>query len=57
MFDRIRTAAILGVHQATVAIGISAFPLVVFAREQLGINIPVQRLVKTTGEAYENAEK
>jgi len=56
MFDRIRTAALFGAHQATVAIGISAFPVAVFAREQLGITIPIGRLVETTGEAYENAE-
>ncbi|SMO71574.1 hypothetical protein [Halorubrum cibi] len=57
MFDRIRTAALFGLHQATVAIGISAFPVAVFARKQLGVNIPVHRLVETTTEAIEAAEE
>ncbi|WP_198530031.1 hypothetical protein [Halorubrum aethiopicum] len=57
MFDRIRTAALFGLHQATVAIGISAFPVAVFARKRLGINIPVHRLVETTTEAIEAAEE
>ncbi|MFC5135950.1 MULTISPECIES: hypothetical protein [Haloferacaceae] len=57
MFDRIRTAALFGLHQATVAIGISAFPVAVFARKQLGINIPIHRLVETTGEAIEAVEE
>mgnify|MGYP005852398407 CR=1 FL=1 len=54
MFDRIRSAALFGLHQATVAIGISLFPVAVFARNQLGMNIPVGRLVETTGEVYED---
>jgi len=53
MFDRIRTAALFGLHQATVAAGISLFPVAVFARKQLGINVPIGRLVQTTGEVYE----
>ncbi|MFC6754516.1 hypothetical protein [Halorubrum tibetense] len=57
MFDRIRTAALFGLHQATVAIGISLLPVAVFAREQLGINLPIHRLVETTGEAYERADE
>jgi hypothetical protein len=57
MFDRIRTAALFGLHQATVAIGISLFPVAVFASEQLGIDIPVHRLVETTGEVYAKAEE
>ncbi|WP_197431351.1 hypothetical protein [Halorubrum sp. CBA1125] len=57
MFDRIRTAALFGLHQATVAVGISLFPMAVFARKRLGINVPVGRLVETTGEVYERAEK
>ncbi len=56
MFDRIRTAALFGLHQATVAIGISLFPVAVFARNQLGINLPIHRLVETTGEAYERVD-
>ncbi len=56
MFDRIRTAALFGLHQAAVAVGISLFPVAVFARQHLGINLPIRRLVETTGEAYENAE-
>jgi len=57
MFDRIRTAALFGLHQATVAVGISLFPMAVFAREQLGINVPIGRLVETTGEVYEATEE
>ncbi len=57
MFDRIRTAALFGLHQATVAIGISLFPVAVFARTQLGVNVPVGRLVETTGEVYERTEE
>ncbi|MES3160016.1 MAG: hypothetical protein PPP55_00420 [Halorubrum sp.] len=57
MFDRIRTAALFGLHQATVAVGISLLPVAVFAREQLGINLPIHRLVETTGEAYERADE
>lgn len=57
MFDRIRTAALFGLHQATVAIGISLFPVAMFARKQLGINIPVHTLVETTGEVYKNADQ
>ncbi|WP_196219642.1 hypothetical protein [Halorubrum sp. BV1] len=57
MFDRIRSAALFGLHQATVAIGISLFPVAVFARNRLGINVPIGRLVETTGSAYENAEE
>ncbi|WP_280587102.1 hypothetical protein [Halorubrum sp. Boch-26] len=57
MFDRIRSAAIFGIHQATVAIGISLFPVAVFARKRLGINVPVGRLVETTGDVYERAEE
>jgi hypothetical protein len=53
MFDRIRTAALFGLHQATVAAGISLFPVAVFARQRLGINVPLGRLVETTGQAYE----
>ncbi|ELZ28536.1 hypothetical protein [Halorubrum distributum] len=55
MFDRIRTAALFGLHQATVAVGISLFPMAVFARQRLGINVPVGRLVETTTEAFETA--
>ncbi|WP_199719442.1 hypothetical protein [Halorubrum sp. Atlit-26R] len=55
MFDRIRTAALFGLHQATVAVGISLFPMAVFARQRLGINVPVGRLVETTTEAFEAA--
>ena len=55
MFDRIRTAALFGLHQATVAVGISLFPVAVFARQRLGINVPVGRLVETTTEAFEAA--
>ncbi|SNR45549.1 hypothetical protein [Halorubrum vacuolatum] len=57
MFDRIRTAALFGLHQAAVAVGISLFPVAVFVRQHLGINLPIGRLVETTGEAYENAEE
>jgi hypothetical protein len=57
MFDRIRSAAIFGIHQATVALGISLFPVAVFARTRLGINVPVGRLVETTGEVYERVEE
>jgi len=57
MFDRIRTAALFGLHQATIAVGISLFPIAVFARQQLGINVPIGRLVETTGEVYEAAEE
>jgi len=57
MFDRIRSAALFGIHQATVAIGISLFPMAVFARKQLGINVPIGRLVETTGEVYERVEE
>ncbi|WP_172863930.1 hypothetical protein [Halorubrum trapanicum] len=53
MFDRIRTAALFGLHQATVAAGISLFPVAVFARQRLGINVPVGRLVEITTEAFE----
>jgi hypothetical protein len=55
MFDRIRRAALFGLHPATVAAGISLFPVAVFARQRLGINIPVGRLVETTTEAFEAA--
>ncbi|ELZ36441.1 MULTISPECIES: hypothetical protein [Halorubrum] len=57
MFDRIRRAALFGLHQATVAAGISLFPVAVFARRRLGINIPVGRLVETTTEAFETADE
>ncbi|QKY15917.1 hypothetical protein [Halorubrum sp. CBA1229] len=57
MFDRIRSAALFGIHQATVAIGISLFPMAVFARKRLGINVPIGRLVETTGEVYERVEE
>jgi len=57
MFDRIRTAALFGLHQATVAIGISLLPVAVFARDQLGVTVPVGRLVETTGDVYEAAEE
>ncbi|ELZ43930.1 hypothetical protein C464_13875 [Halorubrum coriense DSM 10284] len=53
MFDRIRTAALFGLHQATVAVGISLFPVAVFARQYLGVNVPVGRLVETTTEAVD----
>ena len=56
MFDRIRTAVLFGAHQTAVAVGISVFPVAVFAREQLGITLPIRRLVETTGEAYERTE-
>ena len=57
MFDRIRTAALFGLHQATVAVGISLFPVAVFARRRLGVNVPVGRLVETTTEAFEAADE
>ncbi|GAA0720139.1 hypothetical protein J2744_001771 [Halorubrum trapanicum] len=57
MFDRIRTAALFGLHQATVAVGISLFPVAVFARRHLGVNVPVGRLVETTTEAFETADE
>ncbi|MGM0448436.1 hypothetical protein SAMN04488067_101198 [Halorubrum xinjiangense] len=57
MFDRIRTAALFGLHQASVAVGISLFPVAVFARRRLGINVPVGRLVETTTEAFEAADE
>jgi hypothetical protein len=55
MFDRIRTAALFGLHQATVAAGIALFPVAVFARRHLGVNVPVGRLVETSTEAIETA--
>ena len=57
MFDRIRTAALFGLHQATVAAGISLFPVAVFARQRLGINVPLGRLVESTGQAYETVSE
>jgi hypothetical protein len=57
MFDRIRSAALFGIHQATVAIGISLFPVAVFARNRLGINVPVGRLVETTAEVCERTDE
>ncbi|WP_434522645.1 hypothetical protein [Halorubrum sp. AS12] len=57
MFDRIRTAALFGLHQATVAVGISLFPVAVFARQRLGVNVPIGRLVETTTEAFESDEE
>ncbi|WP_418284375.1 hypothetical protein [Halorubrum sp. DTA46] len=56
MFDRIRTAALFGLHQASVAVGISLFPVALFARDRLGINVPIGRLVETTGQVYQNAD-
>jgi len=56
MFDRIRRAALFGLHQATVAVGIALFPVAVFARRRLDINIPVGRVVETTTEAFETAD-
>jgi hypothetical protein len=57
MFDRIRSAALFGIHQATVAIGISLFPVAVFARNRLGVNVPVGRLVETTAEVCERTDE
>jgi len=57
MFDRIRSAALFGIHQATVAIGISLFPVAVFARKRLGITVPVGRLVESTAEVCEHADE
>ena len=56
MFDRIHTAVLFGAHQAAVAVGISAFPVAVFARQRLGITLPIRRLVEATGEAYDRME-
>ena len=56
MFDRIHTAVLFGAHQAAVAVGISAFPVAVFARRRLGITLPIRRLVEATGEAYDRTE-
>jgi len=57
MFDRIRSAARFGVHQATVALGISLFPVAVFSRQHLGVTVPVGRLVETTAAADEHGDE
>ncbi|WP_435073008.1 hypothetical protein [Halorubrum sp. HHNYT27] len=57
MFDRIRSAALFGIHQATVAIGISLFPVAIFARKRLGVTVPIGRLVETTAEVYEHTNE
>ena len=56
MLDRIRTAALFGAHQLTVAIGISLFPIAIVASQHLGVNLPVHRLIETTGEAVASAD-
>ncbi|GAB6878026.1 hypothetical protein JCM17823_03000 [Halorubrum gandharaense] len=57
MLERIRTSVLFGLHQAAVAAGISLFPVAVFARQHLGIDLPIRQFVEATGTAYERAEE
>jgi hypothetical protein len=43
-------------YQLTLALGILMMPVALFAR-QLGVRLPVNRLVEAAGAAYERAEE
>ncbi|ELZ81377.1 hypothetical protein KU306_12875 [Haloferax larsenii] len=54
MFHRLQKTALFAAYQLTVATGIALLPVALAAR-RMGVTLPVHRLVKTTGDAYERA--
>ena len=52
MIDRLTKIATLTAYQTTLALGIALLPVAILAR-QLGITLPVHRLVQRTESAYE----
>ncbi|ELZ98859.1 hypothetical protein C440_00845 [Haloferax mucosum ATCC BAA-1512] len=54
MFPRLKHYGLFAVYQLSVAAGIALLPIALAAR-RMGVTLPVQRLVETTGTAYERA--
>lgn len=52
MIDRLRTATLFALYQTTIAVGIVLWP-VAFALGQVGLTLPVHRLVESLGDAIE----
>ncbi|MFB6256980.1 MAG: hypothetical protein ABEH58_09705 [Haloplanus sp.] len=54
MFDAVRRAGLFALYQTTVALGILLMPVALLAR-QVGLRLPVGRLVDALGTAYDEA--
>jgi len=52
MIDRLTKIATLTAYQTSLAVGIALLPMALLAR-QLGITLPIHRLVERTEAAYE----
>lgn len=56
MKSRVHHATMFALYQLCIVIGIIAMPLAIAAR-QMGVNLPVHRLIEVVGGAYENAQQ
>lgn len=52
MIDRLTSIATFAAYQTSVAVGIALMPLALVAR-QLGVTLPIHRLIERTESAYE----
>lgn len=54
MMHRLYRATLFATYQLTVTLGILVMPLALLFR-QMGVSLPVHRLIEATGSAYEDA--
>ncbi|AHF99233.1 hypothetical protein HALLA_10590 [Halostagnicola larsenii XH-48] len=56
MKSRAHNALLFAMYQLCIVVGIAAMPLAIVAN-QIGLSLPVHRVLANVGEAYENARK
>ncbi len=56
MKSRVHNAALFAMYQLCIVVGIAAMPLAIVAN-QIGLNLPLHRVLANIGEALENAQK
>ncbi|WP_256300078.1 hypothetical protein [Haloarchaeobius salinus] len=54
MIDRAYTASLFALYQLSIAAGIVLMPLAL-AMRQLGVSLPIHRVVESLGTAYDEA--
>ena len=54
MIDRVTKLVLLTAYQSTLALGIALLPVAILAR-QVGITLPIHRLIERTEKAYQSA--
>ncbi len=55
MIERLSRALLFGAYQLTIALGLVLLPLALLMG-RFGITLPMHRLVKTLGDAYERRQ-